>query len=180
MSPLSFLQQCSRHQSYHLCLSPPRRRARLFTYTTAFDATMAIIATTRPRYPQPHIIFTMYFWISPSSTSGGLSYLSTLSIVVCLVSAGYIIFAYASPAYKRRQSRRNYEAIGGSANGSATPVSGAGGSATVQSRASVGGSAGAPQGGSSQNAAGGLGWRAYGSTDEAPAGAGCLPQTSSR
>ncbi|CAM9807137.1 unnamed protein product, partial [Ectocarpus fasciculatus] len=48
------------------------------------------------------------------------SYASTLSIVVCLLSAGYIVFTYASPAYKRRRSRREYDIIAGGAAATGT------------------------------------------------------------
>lgn len=161
---------------------PPGRRTLSFTYTTTLATTTGIIATTPRRDPRRSSLPTGL--IVCVFTAYGLSYVSTISIVVCLLSAGYIIFAYASPAYKRRQSRLNYEAIGGGANGAATPVSGARVGATVQPGgmvgSSLGSSGGGPQGGSSQSVGGGLGWKAYGSTDDAPGGAGCLPQTSSR
>ncbi|CAB1120014.1 unnamed protein product [Ectocarpus sp. CCAP 1310/34] len=109
------------------------------------------------------------------------SYASTLSIVVCLLSAGYIIFTYASPAYKRRRSRREYDIIAGgaAATGTATtPVPG-GAAPAGGGRGSPGGDGAGPEG-SLQGVDDvlGKGWKAYGSTDEASAGAGCLPPSS--
>lgn len=113
-----------------------------------------------------------------------LSYASTVSILVCLVSAGYIAFAFASPAYKRRKSRRDYQTIGGddaaavtgTAAAAAAPREGGGGSASAQAGGALSGSGGnrGPQDG---GGAVGAGWKPYGSTDEAPAGPGCLPPT---
>eukprot|EP00903_Cladosiphon_okamuranus_P014763 g13680.t1 len=113
------------------------------------------------------------------------SYASTISIVACLLSAGYIVFAYASPAYHRRKSRRDYQIIAGGAPITTAPHEGAGSRAAPAnevgtSQAQPGGAMGASvqaqgaQGGSADGVLG-RGWRAYGSTDEAPAGAGCLP-----
>lgn len=108
--------------------------------------------------------------------------------MVCLLSAGYILFAVVSPAFKRRRSRRDYQTIGDAEVVSGTTIPGAGGS-----RATTTGAATARDGSSSVQAGGALGgpgenrgplgvddvvgggWRPYGSTDEAPAAAGCLP-----
>eukprot|EP00752_Nemacystus_decipiens_P012260 g10867.t1 len=116
------------------------------------------------------------------------SYASTISIVVCLLSAGYIVFAYASPAYRRRKSRRNYQVIAGGPPATTAPHQVVGSRAAVvtgvgASQTQPGGAMGVsahtkdPQGGPVDGVLG-RGWRAYGSTDEAPAGAGCLPPSS--
>ncbi len=122
----------------------------------------------------------------PCRLSSILSYASTLAIVVCLFSAGYIIFAYASPAYKRRRSRREYDIIAGgttttnAANSGAYGGGGGAGGAAPNAAAVSGAGAGAAAVQPGSEGVGGVlgrGWRAYGSTDEAPAGAGCLPPT---
>jgi len=108
--------------------------------------------------------------------------------VVCLLSAGYIIFAYASPAYKRRRSRREYDIIAGGAAATRTANGGAhggGASRAAPSIAAVPGAGPSVQPGSQPGSEGvggvlGRGWRAYGSTDEAPAGSGCLPPAANR
>lgn len=119
------------------------------------------------------------------------SYASTISIIVCLLSAGYLVFAFASPAARRRRkSRRDYQAIAGDGGGGgatttgphqgtgsrAVPVTGVGGAQAQTGGLSLNQG---PLGGSVDGVLG-RGWRAYGSTDEAPAGAGCLPPASSR
>lgn len=122
-----------------------------------------------------------------------LSYVSTISFLVCIVSAGYLLLTYAGPVYHRVVSRRGYSTITGTATATAaattqeTRVGGDGGSsASVQSDGATTSVAGGSFGrsGQEQEVAGGSrgggplpgdGWRAYGSTDEAPAGAGCLP-----
>ena len=108
--------------------------------------------------------------------------------MVCLFSAGYIIFSYASPAFKRRRSRRDYDIIAGgggaAAAGAGAHGGGAGRAAAPNATAVSGTRDPVPPGsqGGSEGAGGvlGGGWRAYGSTDEAPAGAGCLPPSASR
>lgn len=104
---------------------------------------------------------------------------------MCLLSAGYIVFAYASPAYHRRKSRRDYQIIAGGAPTTTVPHQSAGSRAAAvtgvgASQAQPGGAMGVSvqtqgQQGDSVDGVLGRGWRAYGSTDEAPAGAGCLP-----
>lgn len=120
-----------------------------------------------------------------------LSYASMASIVVCLLSAGYIVFTFVSPAYNRRKSRRDYQTIGGAeaVTGTATATTpngdgrratasstatGGGGNASVQAGGALGDS-GENQGPQGVGGVAGGGWRPYGSTDEAPAGVGCLP-----
>lgn len=115
-----------------------------------------------------------------------------------MLSAGYLLLAYAGPVYQRFVSRRGYSTIDDTATATAThetlegdSAGGGTGSTSVQldgASAVTGGSFGRPQqqgkvagagreGGGRDSGLLGRGWRAYGSTDEPSAGAGCLPST---
>lgn len=88
----------------------------------------------------------------------------TYALAAFLVVAGYLIFANLKPVYRTVFSRRDYAPIDDSTArsrvgpGEAPVPGGAIGVAVQDSHGLVG-----------------RRWRAYGSTDEAPAGPGCLP-----
>lgn len=113
------------------------------------------------------------------------SYISKVSWMLCLIIGGYLLVAYARPVYRSWSSRhRPYDPIssgddsrratmgpGESTNGEASESTHRATTGAAW-RSPIGTEGGSPE---SQQAGVSAGWRPYGSTDEAPAGAGCLP-----
>lgn len=103
------------------------------------------------------------------------SYVSLAAWTLFILSAGYLLLTYTRPLYRRWVDGLDYRPIS-NGGGAARNASGT----RRQEGAGGGGGGGDETSAISANPAGpggviGRGWRAYGSTDEAPAVAGCLP-----
>lgn len=106
------------------------------------------------------------------------SYFPKVAWTICLLSAGYLFFVYTRPIYNRWTDRRAYDPISGGKR-SVTAGGAADTSSRTAGREAEGFGASVIPGSYEETDTIVGGWRAYGSTDEAPAGSGCLPPSSS-